>query len=197
MKQSYNNIITLKSRIALLGAILFSCLLNAQESVKVDSLTTLYSFGFDGSKVFNQLFRANAYSSTLFFEYRLNPQHALRLACDVESVSGSEGKVDYQLKAGYKYTLKENEKWLFYVGLDGLYEFEFNRNSKVEVYREGGLAYIGATTFFGKHFSLTTEPSFYLVFRQSHDKDSFDKSWKKNHQLGLTNIGLVRISYHF
>lgn len=183
----------IKLRIVTLVTILFSFSVSAQ----VDSALTRYSFGFDGSKVFNQLFRANAFSSTLFIEFRLNSTHSIRIAGDLDNVSGSDGKKDHQIKLGYKYTLKENDKWHFYTGIDAMYEYEFNRNSKVELFREGGLLYIGATTFFGEHFSLTTEPSFYIVYKQSHDKDSFDKSWKKNHQLGLTNIGLVRISYHF
>lgn len=78
-----------------------------------------------------------------------------------------------------------------------MYEYEYNRNSKVELFREGGLLYIGATVFLYKHFSLTTEPSFYLVFQQSHDLDSFNKSWGNINAQGFTNIGLVRVTYHF
>lgn len=178
---------------ATLVAILFCVQVKAQS----DSTFTQYSFGFDASRVFNQLFRANVHSSILYLEYRFNPKHAIRLAGDTENISGSEGKIDFQTKLGYKFTIKRTKKWWFYTGLDGMYEYEFNKNSQVELFREGGLFYIGATVFLNKHFSLTTEPSFYFMFQQSHDLDSFDKKWTNINQQGFTNIGLVRVSYHF
>lgn len=191
MKMKYNNLI--KMRMVTLVAILFCFSAKSQS----DSSFTHYSFGFDASRVFNQLFRANAYSSILYLEYRVNPKHAFRLAGDLKNISGRDGKIDYQFKAGYKHTLKRSKKWWFYSGIDGLFEYEYNRNSQVELYREGGLLYIGATVFLHKHFSLTTEPSFYFVFQQSHDLDSFNNSWRRLNLQGFTSIGLVRITYHF
>ena len=185
-----NNI---KKRIATFVAILF-CF-----SVKSQSDSTLMhcSFGFDASRVFNQLFRANLYSSILYFEFRSNQTSTFRLAGDIRNASGEEGKIDRQIKLGYKYSFKSTKKWQFYSGLDFFHEYEYNRNSQVELFREGGLLYIGATVFLHKHFSLTTEPSFYLVFQQSHDLDSFNKSWSNINFQGFTNIGLVRVTYHF
>lgn len=45
-----------------LVAIFFFLALNAL----TDSTLNIFSFGFDGSRVFNQLFRANPYSSILY-----------------------------------------------------------------------------------------------------------------------------------
>jgi len=185
-----NNI---KRGIATLVAILFCFSVKSQS----DSTLIHYSFGFDASKVFNQLFRANVYSSILYLEYRFNETSTFRLAGDIGNISGEEGKIDRQIKLGYKYNFRSTKKWQFYSGLDFLYGYEYNKNSKVELFREGGLFYIGATVFLHKHFSLTTEPSFYLVFEQSHDLDSFNKSWSNINFQGFTNIGLVRVTYHF
>lgn len=181
-------------KVALVWAIFF-CI--SKGSAQIDSSFTKFSFGFDGSRVFNQLFRANPYSSLLYLEYSFSPKYTLRIAGDAEQVSGDEGKFDYQTKLGLKRYILNKDNWLFYFGLDGIFEYEFNRNTQVKQFTEGSLLYIGATYKIGNHFSLTTEPSLYFVFKQKRDLDSFDSSTKYSNMQGFTHVGLVRASFHF
>lgn len=181
-------------KVALIWAIFF-CILKG--SAQTDSSFTKFSFGFDGSRVFNQLFRANPYSSLLYLEYNFLPNYALRIAGDAEQVSGDEGKFDYQTKLGLKRYILNKDNWFFYFGIDGVFEYEFNRNTQVKQFTEGSLLYIGATYKIGNHFSLTTEPSVYFVFKQKRDLDSFDSSTKYSDMQGFTQVGLVRASFHF
>lgn len=197
IKYKFNkNKISINKRIILSGIILF-CGLGVCAQSLPDSLNTGFSFGLDGSRVFNQLFRANQYSSLLYLEYELNHKSNLRLAGDVEHISGEEGKLDYQIKVGYKRFLKQYNNWRFYAGMDLMYQYEFNRNSQVELHTEGVLPYVGATYQFSDHFSLTTEPTLYLVYKQKQDKDSFNPSTKYSNELGLTSVGVVRATFHF
>lgn len=179
--------------IAIVMAILFSCPAISQS----DSLNQKFSFGFDGSRVFNQLFRANPYSSLLYLEYQFGPKSIVRLAGDLDQVSGVDGKLDFQNKLGYKRILKQKKAWTFYAGIDGVFEYEFNRNSQVEQFTEGGLLYIGATVKLSEHFSLSTEPSLYFIYSQTTDLDSFFSETKYSNSQGMTHVGLVRASFHF
>ena len=174
---------------------IFFCFIATNAST--DSTETIFSFGFDGARVFNQLFRANPYSSLIYLEYQASSKCFARVAGDIKQVSGEAGSVDYQTKVGFKKLIKQHDSWLFYWGVDALFEREFNRNSQVKLSTEGGLFYIGATFKIGEHFSLSTEPSFYWVFSQKRDLDSFDKDIVYSQELGLTSIGLVRASFHF
>lgn len=70
-------------------------------------------FRFDASRVFNQLFRANVYSSILYLEYSTNETSTFRLAGDIGNVSGGEGKIDGQIKLGYKYNFKSTKNGVF------------------------------------------------------------------------------------
>jgi hypothetical protein len=181
-------------KIALIWAIFF-CF--SQGFTQVDSSSTKFSFGFDGSRVFNQLFRAYPYSSLLYLEHQFSSKYAVRLAGDAEQVSGDEGKLDYQTKLGLKRHILRKNNWIFYLGVDGVFEYEFNRNTQVKQHTEGSLVYIGATCKFGNYFSLTTEPSLYFVFKQKKDLDSFDSTTKYSNFQGFTQVGLVRASFHF
>lgn len=183
-----------KRKVALYGAIFF-CLNTV--TAQLDSSATRFSFGFDGSRVFNQLFRANPYSSLMYGEYRISQKNFIRVAGDLEQTSGDDGKFDFQSKLGYKRVLQEKNTWLFYAGIDAVYEYEFNRNSDVLIHTEGGLLYVGATKMFGPHFSLSTEPSVFFVFKQLHDFDSFSGEVGHSNEQGLTHVGLVRATFHF
>ncbi len=194
MKKPFKMIEIISKKIALFGAIFF-CF--SRLSAQSDSATTEYSFGFDGTRVFNQLFRGNPYSSIVYGEYRFSERNFFRLAGDLEQNSGDDGKLDFQIKLGLKRVLKEKDSWIFYTGIDGLYEYEFNKNSEVLIHREGGLIYVGATKMFGPHFSLSTEPSIFLVFKQTRDFDSFSDEYAFSRELGLTHVGLVRATFHF
>lgn len=174
---------------------IFFCFIATNAST--DSTETIFSFGFDGSRVFNQLFRANPYSSLIYLEYQASSKCFARVAGNIKQVSGEAGSVDYQTKVGFKKLIKQHNSWLFYWGIDGLFEREFNGNSQVKLTTEGGLFYLGATFKIGEHFSLSTEPSFYWVFSQKRDLDSFDTDIVYSQELGLTSIGLVRASFHF
>ncbi len=177
---------------ALIGAVFF--LTNTYS--QLDSNQTKFSFGFDGSRVFNQLFRANLYSSLVYGEYQFSEKSFVRLAGDLEQISGDDGKLDYQIKLGYKRSIRKSGSWLFYCGLDAMFEYEFNRNSQVEQLTEGGLLYVGTTYRFSKHFSLSTEPTLYWVYKQKEDFDIIDSKKFSNNQ-GFTHVGLVRASFHF
>ena len=181
-------------KIALIGAIFFCY---SKGFTQVDSSSTKFSFGFDGSRVFNQLFRANPYSSLLYLECAFLPNYAIRLAGDADQISGGAGKLDYQTKLGLKRHILRKNNWIFYLGVDGVFEYEFNRSSQVKQLTEGSLLYVGATCKFGDHFSLTTEPSLYLMFTQKKDLDSFDSTTKYSNFQGFTQVGLVRASFHF
>ena len=177
---------------ALIGAVFFLTNTYGQ----LDSNQTQFSFGFDGSRVFNQLFRANLYSSLVYGEYQFSEKSFVRLAGDLEQISGDDGKLDYQIKLGYKRSIRHSGNWLFYCGLDAMFEYEFNRNSQVEQLTEGGLLYVGATYRFSKHFSLSTEPTLFWVYKQKEDFDIVDSKKFSNNQ-GITHVGLVRASFHF
>ena len=127
----------------------------------------------------------------------MNSKYFVRIAGDMNQVSGSGGSFDYQTKIGYKTLIKQNKSWLFYFGVDGLFERELNRNSQVEIFTEGGLFYLGATFKIGEHFSLSTEPSFFGIFNQKRDLNSFDNTIKYSKKQSFTNIGLVRASFYF
>tara|TARA_Y100000746_G_C15214073_1_gene330606 strand:- start:200 stop:463 length:264 start_codon:yes stop_codon:yes gene_type:complete len=78
-----------------------------------------------------------------------------------------------------------------------LFESQFNRNSQVKILTEGGLLYLDATFKIGEHFSLSTEPTFYWVFPQKKDLDSFDSEIVYSQEQSFTSVGLVRATFHF
>jgi hypothetical protein len=124
-------------------------------------------------------------------------KNQLRFGTELTRLSGNKGSAYLQLKLGYNRTIKQKEKWRFYVGADAIYEYEDNLTSEQEINTTGGLIYVGATYFISPHFSLTTEPSLYFVFLNTHHYDSFAPKRKRFNIQGFTNIGLLRINYHF
>jgi hypothetical protein len=189
-----NILLNSQKKMVALAAIFFCSIAS---NASTDSTLNIFSFGFDGSRVFNQLFRANPYSSLLYLEYQSSLKYFVRVAGDIKQMSGEDGSFDYQTKVGLKRIIKKHNSWLFYLGLDAIFEREFNRNSQVKLFTEGGLFYLGATFKIGEHFSLSTEPTFYWIFSQKRDLDSFDKSISYSQEQSLTSIGLVRASFHF
>lgn len=158
---------------------------------------TKYSFGFDASNVFNQLFRSQVYASSVYFSYKYNERSELRLGTDLTRVSGSSGKAILQGRFGYMRTFKSYNKWDFYAGVDALVQGETNENTQTESIEGGGLLFVGAKFYISPHFSIDTEPSLYVIFKNARDNDSFVKTASKSNHQGFTNIGLVRLTYHF
>lgn len=188
------NSITKSWAVTFVAALLsFSSLASKQET----NLYTKYSFGFDASNIFNQLFRSQLYASSVYFSYKYNERSELRLGSDLTRVSGSSGKTILQGRFGYLRTFKSYHKWDFYAGIDALVQGETNENTKTESIEGGGLLFAGAKFYISPHFSIDTEPSLYVIFRQSRDNDAFGNKISKINKQGFTNIGLVRLTYHF
>jgi hypothetical protein len=186
----------IKKGIALIFAILFSFTAAAHtDSVQVNS--NKYSFSFDASNVFNQLFRSQVYSSEIYFSYNISEKNKLRFGTELARASGSKGNAYLQLKLGYSRVFKKKGKWEFYYGGDAIYEYEDNLDSEREINTGGGLVYVGANFYISPHFSLGTEPSLYFVFLRNHRYDTFLPGVSSSNKQGFTNIGLVRVNYHF
>ena len=134
---------------------------------------------------------------TFYLSYNFSEKNTLRFGTELTRISGSKGNAYLQLKLGYSRVFKRKEKWSFYYGADAIYEYEDNLDSEREINTGGGLVYVGATFFISPHFSLTTEPSLYFVFLRDHRYDTFLPGVSSSNKQGFTNIGLVRVNYHF
>jgi hypothetical protein len=182
------------SKIVVLFALLF--LFSTSSKGQVDS-TLRHQLGIDANKVLNFIFNAQIYAATLSYNYGLTPKTFLRTGASYSQTTGDEGQLKSLGKLGFYTVLKRYGKLEMYTGLDIVGGYEKNEGSQEVSYFGGTLPFIGIALLFGKHFSISTEPTFYGVFSANTDLDSYDQTVHKRYVFGFTNVGQVHLRFSF
>ncbi len=158
---------------------------------------TKHQIGLNASK-FIFFFNEEANNLDVSYRYSMDESYSLRSAVSLDYSSDENAISDAAIRLGLDKHFLISNNWRFYSGFDlGYAQGVLNSNDRTT--RKYSVELLAGFMFkIGKHFSLSTEPSFVFERNTIHNPNSFNpdenEAWT---ELSLRNIGQVQVNFHF
>ena len=168
-------------------------------SISKDSTKAFpFQAGVQASK-FLSLIEAADYTQDFIFNYWFTKKYAIRSGFSYFDETRDNRKLEYNIAIGIQRMFKSRNQWKFYYGIDLVYEKDSFRELDRRTNSYGLRVLFGASVYFGKHFSLSTEPSFFIRKNVFIDKNTFDTDNQRNvwYEFKLGNTGQLQLNFHF
>ncbi len=121
-----------------------------------------------------------------------------RMASSIDLSTGEDAITDFSARLGVDKIFKTSKKWTYYVGADLNFGRIEAKSAKRTTTKIGILPFLGIMYNFGKHFSISTEPSLAVFRNEVIDKDSFNPEVNStNTSIEFINIGQIKLGFHF
>lgn len=157
-----------------------------------------HQLGIGISKFVNAAFPSDSNAFLLEYRYLKSPKIAYRIAADYRVDTGTDDFYEVATKIGIDTSFKNIGKWHFYYGADfwGRYLHYGNRNQ--HFINLAVNPFLGILYQFSRHFSVSTEPGFFIKYNFSKDNRTFNPENQRNwFESRLAKIGYVQLNFHF
>jgi len=154
-----------------------------------------HTVGISARRFMNVLFKEADYAPELLYLHQRG-KVVYRLGVNLSTSTSENAFNTYLLSIGVQKTFKKSGKWEFYFGSDVFYQYEPVTGKELAYHSAGLLPFFGVKYALSSHFSLSTEPGFYGVYRSKYEPDAFIES-PDVLGFGMMNIGYLRLNFSF
>lgn len=157
-----------------------------------------HQVGVGISRFVNVAFPSDANAFLIEYQYIPSGKIGYRLAGDYRVETTEDSLYDIGVKIGIGTTFKRSGNWSFYYGVD-LWGRHINYSSRKQYTNTLAInPFFGISYRISKHFSVCTEPGFFVKYNFTKDNNTFDlnktSQWFESR---LAKIGYVQFNFHF
>lgn len=189
----------MKKHIFLTIALLVGAIVFCNHSFSQTEIQTKHQIGIKASDIINALIKSPRYGLDLNYRLKLSQKTHFRSGLSFFSrIENNENSLSSGASLGIDWVIKDYAKWHFYWGVDLIGFYNTNELSQRSSYQASLAPFLGIMVNFSPHFSLTTEPHFYLSFLNQIDNGSITgRVSEKGFEFGLEQIGTFGVNFHF
>ena len=167
-----------------------------------DSLSSFpvypHQLGIGISRFVNAAFPSDTNTFLLEYRYLKNTHLTYRIGGDYRAETNKDSTYEVALKLGADRLFRDYKKWKFYYGADLWTRYLYYGGRRQHFTTIALNPFLGIQLQLSPHFSISTEPGFFVQYNFRRDYRSFDPEaqtqwWESR----FAKVGNIQINFHF